>query len=553
LFGWTPLNQGRNIFDQDRGLAADDPYFLLRNPSTGEYFFGELGWPVNYRMEFDRGDDGISFSVGPREFNALRVVDHRESIQTPVVHLGLIKGDFDAAVQAMHAHIRRSVLPPQNPKHVYLVKYLLPEDQALTVYRGHDFNEQNIKRTMDVAAAAGAEVVIVSGPTWCSTYGDWLSPNPWLFPRGMQPLVEYAHQKGLLFGLYFEAEGGRSGHVCNDSEAACIRDWRYSNIYNEHPSWFVPPDSVLNLAIPQAAQYFDAEVPHIIDYYHLDLYRQDFNSFLRGRGPETLREGFLESDYWRHYEALYRTFEHLRETHPDTLVLSAAAGGMRLDLGTLAIFPQDTSSDRASYPSVYRMAAGLSTYLPPEVLNTPNGMPTPGTSSNNMPDLDTLLRGAYALGNTPMLFNAVLPKRIEDFKPITRERFLHYANLYKTFIRPLLPVSKVFHMAPVDSTNGVESGEWLAMEFASADAAQGWATVIRLSEHSPDLYSLKLKGLEPGGEYRVTFDNTGFAEVRGGLALTRDGLVIQLKAGQNSELLLFEQVQIPDRQKNSGD
>lgn len=46
-FGWTPLEPGTNVFKQDKGLVWDDPYFILRNDANGEYFFGQLAWPVN--------------------------------------------------------------------------------------------------------------------------------------------------------------------------------------------------------------------------------------------------------------------------------------------------------------------------------------------------------------------------------------------------------------------------------------------------------------------------------------------------------------------------
>ena len=105
---------GKNVFRNERGLVWDDPYFVLRNESNGEYFFGQLAWPVNYVMEFQR-ERGLSFKIGPLAANALHVISPGETIRTPAVHLAHTKGDFDLTVQAMHDHIRRSVLPPRRP------------------------------------------------------------------------------------------------------------------------------------------------------------------------------------------------------------------------------------------------------------------------------------------------------------------------------------------------------------------------------------------------------------------------------------------------------
>ncbi len=114
-FAWQVLKPGANIVAQTRGLTAAKPFFALRNDATGQYAIGGLGWPVNYCMEFCQAH-GLTFKVGPTSVNALRVIDAGETITTPAVHLGLIAGDFDAAVQAVHQHVRRSVCPPIKPE-----------------------------------------------------------------------------------------------------------------------------------------------------------------------------------------------------------------------------------------------------------------------------------------------------------------------------------------------------------------------------------------------------------------------------------------------------
>lgn len=81
-FGWTPLKDGTNVFSQHRGLAWDDPYFILRNESNGEYFFGQLAWPVNFSMQFQK-QSGLSFKIGPTAENALRVITPGETVTTP--------------------------------------------------------------------------------------------------------------------------------------------------------------------------------------------------------------------------------------------------------------------------------------------------------------------------------------------------------------------------------------------------------------------------------------------------------------------------------------
>jgi alpha-galactosidase len=529
-FGWTPLRAGANIFKNERGLVWDDPYFVLHNESNGEYFFGQLAWPVNYVMEFQR-ERGLSFKIGPLAANALRVISPSETIATPAVHLAHTQGDFDATVQAMHDHVRRSVLPKRQPDRAHLVQYVFPEDWPLSVYHGDDFNETNLKKLIDVCAAVGVELFILDGSTWFEGYGNWV-PKAKRFPNGLAPLREYAHRKGILFGVYAEVEGGRG-------------DWTRAKVFHEHPDWFHSfPGSLnashdkcfLNLSIPEAAGYMESELTRLIEGLKLDLYRHDQNLGGGRDGTATLRGGFIESDWWRHHEAFYAICDRIRAEHPDLILQQASGGGTRLELATLARWDENYTSDRAAYPYVYQMASGLSVYLPPETLVTPIGM---AGNCRNQPDFVTQLRAVYALGQTPFIFDAMLPKSLDELTPENRDRCLHYANLYKTFVRPILPTCRVYHHAPVSATGGVESGGWFAMEFMSPDKEKGWATVVRLSGNVSDAYLLKPKGLADDQDYRVTFDNTGKTRTVSGAKLMTDGLRIQVPADPCSEVVLF--------------
>ena len=157
-FGWIRLKPGTNRIQQEHGLSFDHPYFLLHNKTAQDYFFAELEWPLNRIMDF-YDDHGVSFKLGPTAVNALRVIAPGETITTPKVHLGHTRGSFDAAVQGMHDHIRRSVLFPRKPELAYRIELLMPEDWGLTLYRGEQFNETNIKKIIDVLEQLGLETL----------------------------------------------------------------------------------------------------------------------------------------------------------------------------------------------------------------------------------------------------------------------------------------------------------------------------------------------------------------------------------------------------------
>jgi alpha-galactosidase len=336
-----------------------------------------------------------------------------------------------------------------------------------------------------------------------------------------------------LLGMYFESEGGRNG------DPGVIGRWQEATVFKEHPEWFyAPPEKapILNLSIPEAAEYLEAELRRIIEFYGLDLYRHDFNAETYGQSCETLRDGFVECDYWRHYEALYGILTRVRARYPDVILQQAAAGGERTELSMAGQFHEHFTSDNATMPDTFRILSGLSVVLPPEILVNANGMAEP----YELPDLLTTLRGAYTLGNTPMIFNGLLPRSVEEFKAEDKDLFLRYANLYKSFIRPLISTCKVWHHAPISGGSGVESGEWFAMEFTSPDQTRGWATIVRLAKRGAGSYPFTPRGLNPQMKYKVTFDNTGRTQTMDGRALTTDGLSIRPEPGWHSEFLLFE-------------
>ena len=550
-FGWKRLALGTNLFPQTHGLSFSHPYFLLHNQTGGDYFFAEMEWPLNRIVEF-YDHDGVSFKIGPTAANALRVIAPGETVTSPKVHMGHTKGSFDAAVQAMHAHIRRSVLPSRKPELAYRIQTDMSEDQPMTRYRGVEYNQANLEKFIDAASQLGLEVFILDGPTWCQNYGEWLKPQKQEFPGGLRPLIDYAHEHHVLFGLYVEPEAARDGYT-SVNNGLTIGPWKDSPVYKQHPDWFpeaqeswwplaLGPDNhrrppILNLANPAAAAYMRSTLEAIVKHYGIDLYRGDFNSPWQGDGLTAERDGFVESEYWRHYRAFDDIFNRIHQEFPDLILQQASAGGTRMDLGTVTRFSENYTSDRVSMPYIFRMLAGYSVYLPPEALVAPIGM----APSSELPDLDTSLRAAFALGNTPTPFNALFPKTAAAITPEIREKFLHYTGLYKNFIRPMLPSLLVYHHAPVNADGGVDSGNWFAMEFGSPDRKQGWAVVVHLGRTETPYYLLKASGLDPAKSYEITIDSTGAKETESGSEVAQHGLRIQPGNGSISELVIFRQ------------
>ncbi|MBI2842516.1 MAG: alpha-galactosidase [Armatimonadetes bacterium] len=480
-FDWKPLPVGQTVIGCDRGQCYDDPFFVLRNNGTGEYMIGSLAWSANWTMELDHKSEGLHslhFKIGPWATDALRVIAPRETISTPAVHMGMVSGDLDSAVQAMHDHVRRSVLPRRKPERSYLVQYSLPGDQGFLSKRFGDpsgYTEESVIKNIDLAASLGVELFIMDA-AWWDVQGDWLASTT-RFPRGLDHIVDYCHKKGMLFGIYGEIEKASSS----------------SKTGKEHPDWIEwhKPYPVLNLARPEVASHMEKELSGLIERCKLDLFRLDFNTPTDSRfeGQSFDRGGVVENNFWRYYDAFYGIFERIHKRYPDLILQQAACGGGRNDLGMAVRFHEQYLTDGLRVPYEVQNYCGQTLSLPPEVLTIAHGGDA-GQGIGCAEDLDTVLRVTFTL-STPFLFAGNVGRSEQEMHPARRARFLHYCNLYKTFIRPILPTSKVYHHAPVSSQSGVESSGWFAMEYAAPDRTKAWATIIRIGTNDSDTYSFK--------------------------------------------------------------
>ncbi len=527
-FDWKTLPPGATVVQCDKGQGFNDPFFILRNRAVGEYLIGHLAWSANWKMEFeyerrkDPGIDFVRFQLGPVADNPLRVIRPGETVRTPAVHLGLVAGSLDDTVQAMHSHLRASVLPHREKDLSCLVQYLVPADQGYLKENPAGLCEKTAKENIDLAAAIGAELFTLDAGWWDVPL-DW-QPSPTRFPNGLEPVIQYVHDKGLLFGLYAEIEGGR-GNIAD------------SRVAKEHPDW-LGPKNVVNLSIPEAAAWVESELTRLIEQYNLDLIRLDYNPLYTNEGASTLRDGFEENNYWRYYEAFYGMMERVHEKYPHLILQQCAAGGARNDLGTAGRFHESYLTDGLWFPNILKNYCGQTLGLPPEIfVITPGayGQPTRGRVGN----LEANLRTTVALC-TPAIFNGMVAPSLADLSPERLDLHRRYIRLYRNFIQPLLPKCRMYHHAPVSSRGGVDSSGWFAVEYADPEGSKAWAFVARIGETDSDTYTLIPRGLKKGKPYHVTLDNSGQTLMLSGWELRQKGISIRLESIASSELILFE-------------
>ncbi len=96
------------------------PFFMLRNNLLGSMMIAQLGWTGGYDFNFNLDTDishpdntvhivKLSFSAKLNAQNPMLVLDPDEEFELPKMHIGMLQGDFDDAINSMHKHTRKTV------------------------------------------------------------------------------------------------------------------------------------------------------------------------------------------------------------------------------------------------------------------------------------------------------------------------------------------------------------------------------------------------------------------------------------------------------------
>ena len=524
-FAWHPLHPDGTVVEgryaRERHRA---PLAVLRNRILGTTLLLQLAWSggfafsfdLNVHNEADRSLLACRVSLtGPSPALILQPGEHWVS---PAVHLAFVHGGLDEAVNAMNAHLRRSVLRTDG-RSCLVGGGMGPE---------HDMSVATSKRFIDQLAAMGAEVFIIDAGWYCppgkemtewwTRVGDWHA-DPDRYPDGIGELRDYCHAKGMKFGMWMESE--RLGTL--------------SAMRKEHPDWITthtdgtPSDSFIDMTDPAAAAWVKSEIARVITEYGIELFRVDYN--VSAAELFTLREG-RECAAVRHVQAVYKMYQELKAQFPDVIFENCAGGGGRCDLGMLAAFNHSWVSDNQVAPRSLAITNGMTVALPPERVDRL----VSGMGCHRTGELALQMRNAM-FGHISL---NVLDPRDAVWNPDQLEFIRRSVQLYKDFIRPMLPDALIWHPTPEAAAFG--KGQPMVLQLSAPDGSRAVLGAFSAAGTVQTVLNVRPQGLDAACTYRVTLDNTGAAFTMTGAALQQSGLRLQLPAALCSELVLFERI-----------
>lgn len=525
-FRWRDLNpdstsiDGRFLRDRFR-----HPLIFLRNNVLGHIWFCQLGYSGGYRFTIDynakpfKNETHLSFKAEITGHSPLLVLKPHEEFETPQVHIGIVHGDLDCAVNEMHNHIRRSVLNNN---------FADPSPALINCGMGaeHNMDILGSKSFIDQFAQMGGEIFTVDAGWVCppheemewGAYNGLNCPDPHRYPNGIKEISDYAHQKGLKFGLWMDIESlGRKCPLFYEKP-----DFRSDNILG------VKNPKFIDMSIPQVAQWAEDELTRVIEEYKLDLLRVDHNvDYTEYFSIRDTGYGIKECVCLRHNKAVYEMYSRLKAKFPHLIFENCAGGGGRTDLGMMKSFNHTWVSDNQKMPYSVAITNGMTMALPPERVDrlfAGMGCHTIGSFKAHM--RNTML-GHISL-NVISPAGASINTELMDFVK-------HSTDIYKDFIRPFLSESVIYHHTPE-----LYGKDVCVLEIGAPDKSRGAMTVFTMCNTGEQTVIVKPKGIDRSKNYKVTLDNDNCTFTLPGYELSK-GIEISLGSAMESELILYKE------------
>jgi len=463
-----------------------------------------VGWPGQWLSEFARdGSESLRIRAG-QELTHF-VLHPGEEVRTPLIVFQFWQGgDWIRAQNIWRkwfiAHSLRKPggkLPP--------TQWCGASDTGMMV----NATEENQKTFVDAYLARGLHPDFWwMDAGWYPCNGDWTrtgtwEPDPARFPRGLRPVTDYLHARGIRAILWFEPERVREG------------TW----LATTHPEWLLGDgtDRLLNLGDPEAWGWLVDHVDRVLTESAIDIYRQDFNfdplPFWRAADAPD-RQGMAEI---RYVTGLLAYWDELLRRHPDMLYDNCASGGRRNDLESMRRGVPYTKSDYADDPvGVQGETYGISLWLP--------YFAATWESSDDAYLCRSRLAqtvGACLTIDDPGHFRE-LPRRLDEWRQTVRH---YWGDFY-----PLTPYS-------------LAQGVWIAWQFHTPETGTGVVQAFRRAKCAQPEVRLRLRGLEATARYRLTdLDHRDAPVWMTGKELMEDGLQVEVTDRPGAAIVVYRRV-----------
>jgi hypothetical protein len=440
----------------------------------------------------------------------------------PPAFVGCYVGDIDDGSYSLHRFILEKLLPPLPPGRPYpTLAYNLYLDVG-----GNKANESDVLSSAAFCRSLGFETFLPDA-MWFPKDGDWRWDAA-RFPHGVQPIDQFTHQNGMDLGLWVAWTHGGDSPAPEALNISNHPDW-----FNEElpPSW-KPQDinwtPLIDLGYDPARDWATKEVQRIVRDNRLDYLKHDFSPIVTQCVQANHRHRYgVDASYWSTL-GYYHVMETLKRQYPKLVLEGCSGGGHIKDFGYIqrvhSIVTTDTLSSLPDRQSIYD-----STYaFPPAVLMA--------YTYENFYNKESDKPRPYLWRSAMMGAWQIDPTHTADWNPDDIASARHAAEIYKTWIRPILKDAQVHHILPRP-----DDSHWDGIFYWSPSMRRGTVYMFR-PNNDQATQRVPLKGLSPRGRYRVrSEDGSVSPQTQQGKELMGGGLEIRLPDKYSSDLIYIEQ------------
>jgi len=492
------LGHDMKVIESRRGTQAtqgNNPSFLLSlntrefSETTGEVIAGALAWSGNFRISFEK-DNGHRLNIvsGISPHASAYPLAPQGIFETPRMLYTWSDQGAGGASRNLHRWARKYG--------VYGGGTVNPT--LLNSWEGAYFNftTETLLRMMDDAAGMGLEMFVLDDGWFGNDYprnsdnaglGDW-EVNVKKLPEGIDYLAQYAHGKGLKFGIWIEPE------MVNPD----------SNLAHEHPEWVVQSPGreiyqgrnqwVLDLSNPAVQDFVFGIFDRTMQLApHIDYIKWDCNRVVQSFGSPYL--GAEQDRFYVDYtQGLYKVMRRIREKYPHVIVQCCSSGGGRVDYGALAYCNEVWTSDNTDGLSRVFMQYATNLIYPACIMGS-HVSAVPNHQTGNV----TPLKFRFDLACSGRLGMELQPRNLTPAERALAERCIGSYYQY----RDLVFSGDVYRLAdPYD-------GSYYGLMYVSEDRSRAvvFTYCIRFESRSVGGKAFRLQGLDPERTYRVTEQN----------------------------------------------
>ena len=482
------LLSGTKVFESRRGTSSHymNNFIALVHHHTTENTGEAIGLQFVY-------SGNHSFELEKDQINQLRVVgginshcfswelNANQSFQTPEMILSYSSQGLNKMSQIHHELLRERIA---RGRHQFAERPILVNNWEATYF---DFNSEKIKAIIDEAKELGIEMFVLDDGWFGkrdadnSSLGDWFEYEGKL-TNGLREIADYAHSKGLKFGLWFEPE-----MISVDSE-----------LYRTHSDFLMqepgrmPSASrsqhVLDFTRLDVRQTIEKQMRKILDTIPLDYIKWDMNRSLSDVYSITLdpqRQGEVAHRYML---GLYELLEHLTTDYPEILWEGCSGGGGRFDAGFIYYMPQSWTSDNTDAVERMKIQYGTSLAYPISSI-TAHVSAVPNHQTGRSTSLKT--RGETAM-SAVFGYELDLTKLSPEEKKQVKEQIISYQT-----IRPVIQYGHYYRLASPFEENIVA---WMFVSPKQDEAIVFLGRILASAQ--PAFHEVYLLGLDDEALYQ---------------------------------------------------